>query len=1101
MLDSPSIAKIRELVCNALRNRRRGEILASTVLFVAGAALAVLVGLKFLPSAGAQTPQNDLPTPQNPIVAKIIDPDNAPTNIEPLIIVSNSQLHVSVPEPTSSFRPGKYKLELWIWRNGAIYYTENDFTWGVLAVNFNKSMYALGDKAKIGFAVLDDTGRTICGADISMDITSPSGSVSHFGTQNKTIKRNSTCGPQTVTNNPDYSASFVANETGIYTVSVAAATVNGTRQITDSFAVQNPPMFDVARSAPTRIYPPATYDVSLDVKANEDFLGTITETVPASFAVAAGGAQKTFTHLPAQAGDTQTITWPVNLKNGATTTLTYAFKAPDVSPELYKLGPLQIGNWSEARQWQVAADAANITLVATSSVSGCATGSTASTTITCVHGLPLKVGDSLVMIISTKGSSTAEVSSISGANPAWSKNISVATSTGSTANSTDIWSSVNIVNASATMTVTLANRLVGAVKIAEYSGIVGTGAADVNATTTGPASNPAKTGTTATTNQAKELWIAGVTDVDARRTFSASTGGFTLEATTSTGSTTGGLNIALLDKIVSATGVASSSLTMSTAVINSGAIQTFKALPTITLANGTEPVGVTVNPGANATTSAVFTFVTDIGTSTITNVTTTVSTSSGVYQIQITDSVGTTVFGSSTNPSSVTNAITLSTMNVSTTATTFLIMIKPLNATSMPAVPGNTYIVTSTLTAWTDSKNLLQGGSNTTSSPVTIDNQSPANVTNASGSAGNTQVTLSWTNPLDSDFATTTVLRATSSITVAPTEGTYYAVGAFNTSTTVACVTSSTASSCIDSGLTNGTAYYYEIFTADNFLNYSAGAFQGTLPVTPSANSPPTVSAVSLNHGNPITLTPNATTSFDINYTVTDTNGCTDIVNTTSTAFRGGVSSTCAVGNPTTNNLNCYLFLTHTTSSCSGNAFNSTDTVGIYYFAQSTGNNSSSFSSDHWYAYASAIDSANTTGTATSSAVDVNVLLALSIAPSSIDYGTVPASSTTGSVNQTTTIQNVGNASQTLKIYGTALALSGNSIATSSQHYATSSFTFGGFEQILNEVALAVPGFLLTTPTSTNAVSSPIYWGLTVPAGNPTGTYSGVNTFTAIFSP
>jgi Right handed beta helix region len=43
-------------------------------------------------------------------------------------------------------------------------------------------------------------------------------------------------------------------------------------------------------------------------------------------------------------------------------------------------------------------------------------------------------------------------------------------------------------------------------------------------------------------------------------------------------------------------------------------------------------------------------------------------------------------------------------------------------------------------------------------------------------------------------------------------------------------------------------------------------------------NSAPQVSAVSLNHGSTITLTADATTSVDINYTITDANGCSDIV-------------------------------------------------------------------------------------------------------------------------------------------------------------------------------------------------------------------------------
>jgi hypothetical protein len=110
-------------------------------------------------------------------------------------------------------------------------------------------------------------------------------------------------------------------------------------------------------------------------------------------------------------------------------------------------------------------------------------------------------------------------------------------------------------------------------------------------------------------------------------------------------------------------------------------------------------------------------------------------------------------------------------------------------------------------------------------------------------------------------------------------------------------------------------------------------------------NSAPQVSAVSLNHGSAITLTANATTSVDVNYTISDNNGCADIDTDlgTSTAMRGGVSSTCALANPTLDDLNCYEFLSRTTSTCSGNSVDVTDTVALYYFAQSTGNPSSSY--------------------------------------------------------------------------------------------------------------------------------------------------------------
>ncbi|MDP2598346.1 MAG: hypothetical protein Q8P49_00780 [Candidatus Liptonbacteria bacterium] len=1349
---------IRERTWRVLRSGRRGEILAGTAVVAAFIIGAVIIGSSFSSGASAQSVQSDLPTAQNTIVARVFDPSDQPTNIQPLIIVSNGQLHVSVPEPKNSFRPGKYKLKLWIWQNGIIYFTENDFTWGVLAVNFNKSIYNQGDKAKVGFGVLDNKGHTICNANIGMDVSSPSGKVSRFSTTNKTITRNSSCGPGTVTNKPDYSASLAAGETGTYNVSVLATTANGTRQISDSFEVQNPPLFDVERYAPTRIYPPAPYNVYLTIKANADFSGNITETVPASFNISAGGAQKSFTH------ETQTLSWPVNLKKGDSKTLGYLFKAPDISPELYKLGPLQIGNWQEARQWQIAADAiANTVIFISSTVAttwtvpadwnnssntieviggggggGASTGGGGGggggayakiskfTTSTTGGTVRIEVGSGGTSGVAGQisyfnwngvgSTSTCSAGTMSVCAAAGARGLDAAGGAGGTTANSVATSTFGVgtstfaggAGANGTSTGTdssgggggaagpggggqsggLGDSNIGNTEASGGGGGAGGGSSTAGAQggATGALGGDGPSGTGHGTGSG-DPGDSGGGGSGGNDPGNGGAGGDGIEWTQSSDSATGGAggggggggDTSNVGGAGGRYGGGGGGVDLGTngGTGGQGIIVITYTPRAIILADGTQPAGVTIGPGANATTSAVFTFQTNDGTSTITLATTTVSTSTGIFQIQITNDAGTTVYGSSTNPTSSIRSISLSGMNVSTTLTQFRILIKPLDATSMPAVPGGTYVITSTLTAWADSKGLLQDGANTTSSPVTIDNASPGNVSNASGTASSGQVNFSWDNPGDTDFATTTIVRTTSTtgVTWVPTEGIYYTPGQAVTATnTIACVVASSTSNCTDTSVVNGTTYYYKIFTADNFLNYSgpqssATAFTspasgvddnatGTLswsnpsnvtssddqyattavlppsntpsnylkatdfgfsipteatvagivveverkdgitssfndvdinivknnviqsstnkstgaswpstdtyasfgnstdlwgqtwtptdinsstfgfalsgignsgisesayvdhirikvfytiasigveptgnPFTPGGNSPPTVSNVVLNHTNAIILTPNATTSFDINWSVSDPQGCTDI-NTnkaTSTAFRNGVSGTCAKPNPTTSSLSCYLYVTRVTSTCSVTTINVTDTVQIYYFAQSSGNASSSFPSDHWGAYAIASDLANTTSSASSTAVDVNVLLAINVTTSSINYGTVNASSTTGAVNQTATVQNVGNASQTLQIYGSALTLLTNSIATSSQQYATSTFSYGAGVS-LSDIATAVSGFLLTAPTSTTAVQGTTFWGIGVPAGKATGTYSGTDVFTAIFS-
>jgi len=85
-------------------------------------------------------------------------------------------------------------------------------------------------------------------------------------------------------------------------------------------------------------------------------------------------------------------------------------------------------------------------------------------------------------------------------------------------------------------------------------------------------------------------------------------------------------------------------------------------------------------------------------------------------------------------------------------------------------------------------------------------------------------------------------------------------------------------------------------------------------------------------------------------------------------------------------------------------------------------------------------------------------LIALNLPTSSINYGTLIASSTTGTTNQLLNIENAGNASTTIQTSGVALANGANTLATSSQHDATSSVTCGGGETALSSAATTITG-------------------------------------------
>lgn len=266
-------------------------------------------------------------------------------------------------------------------------------------------------------------------------------------------------------------------------------------------------------------------------------------------------------------------------------------------------------------------------------------------------------------------------------------------------------------------------------------------------------------------------------------------------------------------------------------------------------------------------------------------------------------------------------------------------------------------------------------------------------------------------------------------------------------------------------------------------------------------NAAPSITAVSVNNGNPITLTSNATTTINVNFSLSDNNGCTDVFSSGSIAillYRSSISSSSC--NSSQNNLNCYK-VTTSTNSCTGSnpSANATSSFSLYYFAQPT-DASSSFVSDTWLATVIGTDSSNASGTADSSGVELNTLVAINVTTSSINYGTVTAGTDTGAVNQIATSTNAGNVTTTLQLSAQAtLTNGGSAIATSSQRYGTSTFTYPGVSVPLSDSASTVSGFILVSPTSTQNVSQPTFWGVSVSSSFPTGTYTGTTVFSPLF--
>lgn len=305
---------------------------------------------KFIEEARAQV---------NEIEAQILGPDRKKLDTLPEITPSfkddKEAFKVKIPRPKAAFKPGLYKLEVEFETEEAVFLVEQDFRWGALAINTNKSIYLPDERAYLQMAVLGDDGHTICDANLKLEMISPSGR-SYL----PEIQRSGECGPDNVTDKPDYFAYYQVGEPGIYQMKLT--NLDTGYKIEDSFEVRESAPFEVERIGPTRIYPPVPYKMTLKIKTNQDFIGEIIETVPRSFEISETGSPS------AQVGEvneTKEIVWQVNWKAGETHELEYQFDAPDISPYLFLLGPLKLATsdekqeirFKELRSWQMAADA------------------------------------------------------------------------------------------------------------------------------------------------------------------------------------------------------------------------------------------------------------------------------------------------------------------------------------------------------------------------------------------------------------------------------------------------------------------------------------------------------------------------------------------------------------------------------------------------------------------------------------------------------------------------------------------------------------------------------------------------------------------------
>jgi hypothetical protein len=207
-------------------------------------------------------------------------------------------------------------------------------------------------------AVLNKMGYMICDADLSLRIKDPDSKETFLSTSEGTIEVTEGCFTK-VTVLPDYTSSYQTTGIGDYSLELTAETGDGQFTINDSFSVDPDSSFYVRRSGPTRIYPLAEYEMNLEITANKD-VRRFEESVPSDFVITDLGGGRL---EEPEVGRVAKIIWDHDLKAGDKVNVSYKFDAPDISPALFLVGPLRVGEWEESRQWQIASDDTSGSLV------------------------------------------------------------------------------------------------------------------------------------------------------------------------------------------------------------------------------------------------------------------------------------------------------------------------------------------------------------------------------------------------------------------------------------------------------------------------------------------------------------------------------------------------------------------------------------------------------------------------------------------------------------------------------------------------------------------------------------------------------------------
>lgn len=302
----------------------------------------------------------------------------------------------------------------------------------------------------------------------------------------------------------------------------------------------------------------------------------------------------------------------------------------------------------------------------------------------------------------------------------------------------------------------------------------------------------------------------------------------------------------------------------------------------------------------------------------------------------------------------------------------------------------------------------------------------------------------------------------------------------------------------------NYTVYGYVFDSHD--LDSGANPTSDTVTVN---NVTPVVSSVTLNSGSDITLSDNSTVNVVVTATVTDNNSCEDLATVSGNVYRSGIGLSTCDENAEDNDNFCYAEVTCTIS---GNTCdNATDssasyscTIPVQFHADATDGSStvtdSEYPTENWLSSVYAEDDgANSDITEVAAGVEMLSLIAISIDPAAIDYGSLAAGANTGATNQEIAVFSTGNVGIDVDLRGTDMTFSTFTIPVGNQEYNDSAFTFtAGSDLTASDVELELN--VLKTLLSSSIGTESVFWGIEIPGTAGSGVYTGTNFITALKS-